>query len=1059
MADTDIAIRTNIGELELYEGLSVTMNISIKDAREPLGFLYEYSNTITIPATQNNKKALGLINIPRVTTRNIDPRLNIPADITIEGEIFRSGSIKILNVIFNEDRDTEEFEIEFISSVTNIKEKLEELELRDLDLSEFDHVKNKTNIVNSWDNKIKQWGVDSDFELGKGYVYPLIDYGGRVKPNVWEPKDMKPAVYAKTILDKILNDVVGVGYSSDFLNSEYFRRLIIPGVAREGLTEAQKRNRRSRAILGDHPGYPSTHPSALKTSLFPSKEFYTETAFRNKQNRTKLIDFKDDNNNGVKDDNDKKYDKNDNYDTGTGKFTAPAPGRYKIESHIQAIPVLYYPHMERGFGLGSIDYDVIQFSPLLTNGSKADAEQRDYSYIKLNLVKEDTAGNKTIISENKKYLRPNVPKSFNKATDSKYFHTSKHLSDNAWIGFLGFGVPVSEDGSPAPVHNISITSASGNGPKDIYLEKGEKIYIEIETYIGSGPIFKIRDKVNGNYFDDVLATGSDTPVVDPGQMFVDIQASNTQNYLEVSSSDDRTVDEGTEFSVQTTLPKMSLDDFISSIFRMFNLYILKDPTQDRLRIEPFKDAISKGATRDWSDRIDRDAENTMEIVPDVSSQYTFKYSDGSDKFLSDYNERYDVSYGTKEVRINTSGENQEELQVGFTATVNDLYDGKNIPRVTGQKDDDEPSGYKRISTEDPKILFYGGFFYTNNAAFEFKDSSGTENFNKYPYAGHMNGAHIPDEDLNFGWVKEVPWNSVTTNTVYNKFHHEWIKNITDPRSHILNVKMQLSAKELKELDLNDTIFVDGSTYLINKMNVDLSALNELQEVELIHMPRLDVDVRRPEIIEIDNDGVVIDLDPIGPREPREPIGGIDTGGGGKIIPIDAVNIRPERSIISRKSQDQEITLPSRNIVPNNSIVQGVDNFVSERSSNVLIVGDSNTVGPNTDSVFIKGSNNRIVDGVTNVTLIGTNGVTVERSDIIYYGNQSIQEPDNDKPSNNREIYIGGRDKVDEAFKYNREEIVVGGRNTVRELGSDLGIYIVFGGRNGNEAHNSDNIKG
>jgi len=101
----------------------------------------------------------------------------------------------------------------------------------ELDFSEYNHQLTYDNVVNSWYKGSSilagtpnppQWQPINN-ELGKGYVYPLIDYGfNNTDLNV---RDLKPSLFIKEILDKILKNA-GFTYTSTFLNSDFFKRLL-----------------------------------------------------------------------------------------------------------------------------------------------------------------------------------------------------------------------------------------------------------------------------------------------------------------------------------------------------------------------------------------------------------------------------------------------------------------------------------------------------------------------------------------------------------------------------------------------------------------------------------------------------------------------------------------------------------------------------------------------------------------------------------------------------------------------------------------------------------------
>ena len=62
---------------------------------------------------------------------------------------------------------------------------------------------------------------------GKGYFYPLIDYGyvSSNKIDYYYPT-LRPALYVREYIDKIITGA-GYTYESDFFSTNFFKRLII----------------------------------------------------------------------------------------------------------------------------------------------------------------------------------------------------------------------------------------------------------------------------------------------------------------------------------------------------------------------------------------------------------------------------------------------------------------------------------------------------------------------------------------------------------------------------------------------------------------------------------------------------------------------------------------------------------------------------------------------------------------------------------------------------------------------------------------------------------------
>ncbi|NBW17640.1 MAG: hypothetical protein EBR82_57665, partial [Caulobacteraceae bacterium] len=125
------------------------------------------------------------------------------------------------------------YELVVYGRVANLFQDVGDNLLSDYDFSEYTHLWTETNVRNSINTSIIINGVTANFQLGRGYVYPLIDYGfDNNKQQTYNVDQLYPAIYVKTILDKILK-THGYRYessiqSNNFLNSLDFKRLIIP---------------------------------------------------------------------------------------------------------------------------------------------------------------------------------------------------------------------------------------------------------------------------------------------------------------------------------------------------------------------------------------------------------------------------------------------------------------------------------------------------------------------------------------------------------------------------------------------------------------------------------------------------------------------------------------------------------------------------------------------------------------------------------------------------------------------------------------------------------------
>lgn len=275
-------IVTNSYNVDLYDTIPLPVSKSIIDVREPEKRQSDYSKSITIPGTSNNHSLFSSIfNLDRSvinsTSFNFNPDFN--PNLKAEAILYRKGIQQLrgyLQLVSIKNVDGAiEYECVMIGKFANLFQDLGELSLQELDLSEFDHVWNKTNVENSWDTSIIKNGTTyvnfnaSGQPDGTGYAYPLIDRGnsnGNTE-NDYNFGTMYPAVYAKQVVDSIFAGV-GYRYESNFFNSQRFKSLIVPfcgGEFRMTQTEVEDRT------------FLMTNSSAL---TYTSSNQYSSEAFK-----------------------------------------------------------------------------------------------------------------------------------------------------------------------------------------------------------------------------------------------------------------------------------------------------------------------------------------------------------------------------------------------------------------------------------------------------------------------------------------------------------------------------------------------------------------------------------------------------------------------------------------------------------------------------------------------------------------------------------------------------------------------------------------------------------
>jgi len=228
-------------EVDLYEDIPFTLTFNIADIRNPDKRNGSYSKTVRLPGTDTNNALLG--NIFEIDIDgSYNPNIKALAYIDIDSiEQFR-GVLQLLQI--NRTRDFIEYEVSIFGNIGGFFNSVGNKQLRDLDLSAYNHKVTLANVTDSWFTQIQKNGSNYDNFTGsvttrfpngqpngEGYTYPLIfdGYSLPIGGNTFkfELKTLRGAVYAKQIIDSMFS-AVGYTYTSDFLNSAMFKKLIVP---------------------------------------------------------------------------------------------------------------------------------------------------------------------------------------------------------------------------------------------------------------------------------------------------------------------------------------------------------------------------------------------------------------------------------------------------------------------------------------------------------------------------------------------------------------------------------------------------------------------------------------------------------------------------------------------------------------------------------------------------------------------------------------------------------------------------------------------------------------
>jgi len=317
---------------------------------------------------------------------------------------------------------------------------------------------------------------------------------------------------------------------------------------------------------------------------------------------------------------------------------------------------------------------------------------------------------------------------------------------------------------------------------------------------------------------------------------------------------------GDVVEVNQSVPKgIYQRDFVASIVKMFNLYIVEDTTKEKhLKIIPFIDYYTTTANflqvndleeellidntdllllddysathLDWTGKIDRNKPFRLKPMSELNGRFfEFKYKSDVDYYNEDYAKHYSKGYAD---HIEDTGyefaKDIQTTEVIFSATSLVGYSGEDKVFPTIFK----LSNTQNTQSEDPidhnlrimQIRRMSGL-----TTWYIKD--GNQNIGagltNYGYAGHLDEPDAPTADINFGVPNQLYFTlpvTYPTANLFNGFWSDYVAEITDKDSKLLTCNVYLKITDIYGLDFSKLIYIDGALWRLNRV-IDYNPTN------------------------------------------------------------------------------------------------------------------------------------------------------------------------------------------------------------------------------------------
>ena len=994
-----IPVKDNGTILDTYGDIDVSINYQIDDILDITKRNTTWTKTITLPGTSENNKFFKHIYDVNIDNVTFNPTKRIPVLIRIGTNDVLKGFMQLMNVVI--DNKKVDYDVSIAGSFRNIISTISDYSLGQIDLKEYNHTRTQEAVIESWDYNVYFNDTVTSFnEPGKGYVYPHIVNGN--SQDIWDKTyvyDLFPAIYAKTIIDKIF-EFAGYTYSSAFFNSDYFKKLILP-FAGDRLQLSDEEVEERKVAIGINADYLSSYKvlnpyRQNNTSWWSNISGGADNA-GNPVYQPYFMPLTRESGTVTESGSDLIFRDDENQFT-QSIFTCANNGYYNVEFY--ASLVAEYLKITAG----NVSYNNGQF---------------EWRY-KMELAR--VGGSVITLDSSIDLSNPNDVYGVQLFSPSD---TSSHPSP--WI----------DEGT-----DLTMNMSASN----VFMEAGDKIRIFVAFRHPGGVGW---GGTNSNMYARLLLK----PFSDGSFTKLKVESASTD------SIGDDFINMNQILNQNLKMKDFLLD--IVKMFNL--VIQDDPNKIDNVIIEPRDEFFkSRQRVLDWDEQKKLDNDSDIKITPMSeldAKTYRFTYQQDEDFYNKEYLSETKRVYGDFDIDIlNDFSDKINKMEVSFASTPNSeqFINGKVAPFFVEY--DGEEFKSKKVKQ---RILFYGGKIPCNEYLLkDYPNQSASESttLNEYAYCGMWDHPTNPQWDLAFGRTEKIYWNSnevFPNQNLYERFHKQTMQNIIDVNSKLLECSVYLTPKDISDFDFRDIIFLLGSYWRVNKIK-DYNPVQTDRLTKIVLYKIIDLDIISRFQVEVPTSNKSCPVDMVSKKSKKGyvivSLSGLEVTEdcckqvGGRFLDgmcyakftkpttigfisdfKTRVNITGGLTTVPTSNPEGPIVLKRFNTSRNTIGVKtyGYNNYIAPGAKNGVIFGSNSTIAPNLEGTIVFGDN-----------------ISATESGAIYLGGIKITQ-DGNITHNGISIIDGGEDEVFEPTKTNMIDIVDGTIDSVRNPGGDSKARVII----------------
>ena len=267
--------------------------------------------------------------------------------------------------------------------------------------------------------------------------------------------------------------------------------------------------------------------------------------------------------------------------------------------------------------------------------------------------------------------------------------------------------------------------------------------------------------------------------------------------------------------IEDFIPDMKVIDFLSGLFKTFNLVAYVKNNDDTIYVETFDDYMTQGTTRDITKMVKVDSSDISRPIP--YSAINFEYSKPVTQNALRYNNLYSEFFGDLRYQA-------PEKYDGQSFNLKTPFQQSPLSRIVGTN-----ASLGWWVDKDGKTTVGAPYLFFNRVA----DVSSTPLTSVS--ATTINCPSFVSSDRNHSLCFNAQWDEfneqINYNSLFERFYKQYVVQTFELKGRIVRVKAIVTTDFILTYKINDTIVISGREYYINSVKINL--LTKEADFELI----------------------------------------------------------------------------------------------------------------------------------------------------------------------------------------------------------------------------------